>query len=371
MKGWKINIIVLLLACGFAFGCDTKPSFVVASFEVDQTSWDSLFVRVDFASVNRLSVATPVIPETRVYTVFGSNFDTLYVGDQPSIPIPDRQLEHREALRVEVCAHFEGQSACDQRIVYASPKKVGADYVVDFPLDPPAFQKGFIELASTLYRQIYGTEDWELIRKPSGKPLSVVVYGEGAPTDYVRIPINRSETTFDLSRFEGYRNVRYQIQSALMDADSAVVFFELHAETGSQSPLVASERFVLRSKSEEERYGEVQQLVELAGAQILDMVEGRFGSQRAYVFINEWRYEALQKQYSAEFELHWQGAFRSRWSDLSGQLLIRADGTEGTFMYLRGSENAEDVWLDKVKQNIIELEPLFDQTDLNTNRKRN
>lgn len=360
MAGKRSIIPLIVLLCGSILGCGSNPSFLVDTFEIRQNSWDSLFVEAQFVQKNRLSATNRVIPETRVYTVFNANFDTLYVGDQASIPIPDKTLGDREALRVEVCARFKMQSACDQRIVYASPKKVYADYAVDFPLDLLVFEKGFIEMASSLYRQIYDTEEWELIRKPSGKPLSVVVYGEGSPSDNVRIPINRSETNFDLKRFEGYRDLRYQIQSALMDSDSSVVFFDLQAEIGGDLALVSSQRIVLRSKSEEERFGEVRELVERASGQILNKVEGRFGSKRAYVFINEWRYEALQKQYFAEFELHWQGAFRSRWSDLSGQLVIRADGSEGTFMYLRGSESAEDVWMEKVRQTVVELEPLYD-----------
>ena len=365
-------------------GCSSRPDFAVDTFDVEQSSWDSLFVRATFKQQSSLSASTSVAPDVIVYTVFDARFDTLYVGDDGDIAIPDRRLLDRERLLIEVCGFYQGSSACEQRVLSASPKKVMADYEVIFPAEnqvpaeSQSFEKGEVELATKLYRQVFDASEWEEIRKPSGKELSILAYVEGSPEDGVRIPISRSRTSFVLSRYDGNRDFRYHIQSSLMDADSAVVLFDLYALTSSTPVLVDQQRIVLRSKSTEERSSEVRELVEQAAAQILERVSSRLGSRRAYVFINDWSFEAIDKAYKTEFELHWQDAFQGEWADMSGQLYVKSDGSDGSFRFLRGSERAESRWDDRIGVSTIELEAFYpnpttepDESSRRNSRRRN
>lgn len=345
--------------------CSSQPDFTVDSFEVEQSGWDSLSVKATFKHSSSLSSATSVAPDVIVYTIFDAKFDTIYVGDDGHIAIPDKRMLDRERLLIEVCGFYQGSSACEQRVLSASPKKVMAEYEVIFPTgdqapsESQAYEKGEVELATTLFRQVFDSSEWEEIRKPSGKELSILAYVEDAPEDRVRIPISRSRTSFVLSRYDGNRDFRYHIQSALMDADSAVVMFDLYALSSTTPVLVTQQRIVLRSKSTEERSYEVRELVEQAAAQILERVASRFGSRRAYVFINEWSFEALEKAYKTEFELHWQDAFQGEWADMSGQLYVKSDGSDGSFRFLRGSERAESRWDDRIGVSTIELEAFY------------
>ena len=339
--------------------CSSQPSFVVQSFELQQTSWDSLSISAQFQFQPILGAKSTVSPDVVVYTLFNPQFDTLYVGDGSRIALPDKRLSDREKILVEVCGVYQNLSACEQKVVSASPKRVVAEYSVLFPLDAPLNDKGEIELTSALQRQKFESDDWEEIRRPSGKELSVRVYVEKAPDDHVLIPISRSNSTFSLDRYDGHRDLRYQIQSSIMDSDSAVVTFDLYAAGLAEPSLVGQERIVLRSKSVEERTSEVNELVDRAGAEILSKVSSRLGSRRAYLFVLDWSFESLNRTYLAEFELHWQDAFRGEWSDLTGRLRVRADGTEGTFHFLRGSEIAEERWNDRVQSEYLDLTPLF------------
>jgi len=363
-KQYSLGLVgAAIVLMGSLSACADRPEFVVSSFELSQSSWDSLHISTVFAHQPRLSASATVAPDVVMYTVFDANFDTLYVGDDGAISLPDKEMGDRERILIEVCGFFQDASACEQKIISASPKKVEADYAVEFPTDAPIYQKGNVELATTLHRQVFNSDGWEQIRKPSGKELSILVYVERAPDDHVRIPISRSRTSFSLNRYDGYKDLRYHIQSSLMDADSAIVMFDLYAVSSAQPALVHQERFVLRAKTEEERTMEVRGLVERSGGQILEKVTGRFGSKRAYVFINEWSFEPLNKAYVAEYELHWQDAFRQEWSDLSGRLYVRSDGTEGSFLFLRGSERAELAWSDGISTESLLLDPLFPERD--------
>lgn len=340
-------------------GCSNRPSFTVASLEFEQTSWDSVQVVSRFQFQTAYGRASSVSPDIVSYTLFNAEFDTLYVGDESHIALPDMDLSDREKVLVEVCGRYQQLTACEQKVISASPKRVIAEFEVLFPLDAPANDRGEVELASELQRQKFGQEDWEQIRKPSGKDLSIRVYVEQAPDDHVLIPITRSSSPFSLDRFDGHRDLRYRIQSSIMDVDSAVVMFDLFALEMSEAIPVAQKRIVIRSKSVEERTSEVNELVDRAGTKVLAELSGQEGSRRAYLFILDWTYEGINRTYLAEFEIHWQDGFRGEWFDLTGKLRVRADGTEGTFQFLRGSEAAEAKWRDRVETDYLDLEPLF------------
>lgn len=342
-----------------AGGCSNRSSFTVESLEFQQTSWDSVQVVTQFQIQPSIGSATRVSPDIVTYTLFTAEFDTLYVGDESRIALPDIDLSDRENVLVEVCGRYQQLTACEQEVISASPKRVVAEYEVLFPLDAPTNEKGEVELTSELQRQIFGQDDWEQIRKPSGKDLSVRVYVEQAPGDHVLIPITASSSTFSLGQFDGHRDLRYRIQSSIMDVDSAIVMFDLFAAGVSETGLVAQKRIVLRSKSVEERNSEANELADRAGAKVLAKLSSQMGPRRAYLFMLDWTYEGINRTYLAEFELHWQDALGGEWSDLTGKLRVRADGTEGTFQFLRGSEAAQAKWRDRVETDYLDLEPLF------------
>ncbi len=352
---------IWIAACivAMASACDNADDFYIESLDVALSSWDSVRVEATFASDPGFGAGARVYPDVVTYTIFNSSYDTLFVGDSSAIQISDKDLGDQERLLIEVCGFFEKRSACDQKTYTTSPKRVQAEYSVEFPADSSAYNRGRVRASVTIERQRFGEETWERIRPSSRKELFVIAYVVENKAASVRIPIGRSNNRFVLSRYAGYRDFRFNIQSAIMDADSAAIQFDLYARLSRNPTLVATEQIVLRNKTERERMSEVSLLVERTGSQILRSVSGIFGVRRAYVFINEWSYEALDKAYKAEFELHWQDSFRGEWSDMTGELYVRSDGTLGTFSMIRASERAERRWNSRVGEQSLDLDPLF------------
>lgn len=342
-----------------ASACDNADEFYVESLDVFLSSWDSVRVEATFMSNPGLGAGTRVFPDVVTYTIFNSSYDTLFVGDSGAIQISDKDLGDQEKLLIEVCGFFGKRSACDQKTYTTSPKRVQAEYSVEFPADSSAYNRGRVRASVTIERQRFGEEVWEQIRPSSRKELFVIAYVGENKSASVRIPIGRSNNRFVLSRYAGYRDFRYNIQSAIMDADSAAIQFDLYVRLSRNPTLVATEQIVLRNKTERERMSEVSLLVERTGSQILKSVSGIFGVRRAYVFINKWSYESLDRAYKAEFELHWQDSFRGEWSDMTGELHVRSDGTLGTFSMIRASERAERRWNSRVGGKTFDLDPLF------------
>jgi len=108
----------------------------------------------------------------------------------------------------------------------------------------------------------------------------------------------------------------------------------------------------------------MEALVERAGGQVLDALEGFFGIRRAYVFINDWSYTSLDRLYRAEFELHWQAGLRGSWSDLTGEMQVRSDGELGTVTLIRASERAEENWEQRIGQTVFELDHLYPEQQI-------
>jgi len=94
------------------------------------------------------------------------------------------------------------------------------------------------------------------------------------------------------------------------------------------------------------------------GNRILDELKGFFGIRTAYVFINDWSYQPLDKTYSAEIELHWKSGFRGEWFDMIGRLGVKADGTAGQYEWLQGSSSAERRWFSRTDSTVLFLDSL-------------
>ncbi len=359
MKTSSITATLPFVLLFMLTACNDASQFYVDNLEVQRSGWDSLYVSSGFVSDPRLGIGASVYPDVVAYTVFDAAYDTLYSGDSGLISLSDRDLADEERLLVEVCGYFGERTACDQRAFSSSPKRAIADYEVEYPIDSTGYERGYILTDVRFERQVFNSDDWESFRPSSRKEVFVEVYEESAANSALRIPVPRSNMRFIMSRYAGYRDLRFNIQSAMMDSDSAAVHFDLYVRMGKDPERLSSETVVLRQKTERERQSEVRLLVERTGSQVLKEVSGFFGVRRAFVFVNDWSYEALDRAYKAEFEIHWQDSFRGEWSDMTGEVHVRADGTLGTYTMTRASERAEERWMSRMGTSTLELDPLF------------
>jgi hypothetical protein len=357
-----VRAAALLLVLGIAgLGCGKQAELRMADMRVDRVGWDSLDVTVRFRQASLLSGGQDVVPDLVTVTLFDEAYDTLYTGPQGRFAVFDENLGNAERLMLEVCGYQASAVACGQEVLSASPKRALAVWDLEFPQDSSRaeYDRAYIESRVDLERQVYGSDTWQRFEPTNRKEMYVEASVEGSPDARVRVPLVRRDQRLILSRYSGYRDFRFAIQSSMLDADSAVVHFDLFVRLSRSAVPVGTKTVVLRQKSASEREDEMQQLVERAGGQVLDAIEGFFGIRRAYVFINNWTYTPLERRYEAEFELHWQDGLRGAWSDLTGQLQVRSDGELGSFTLLRASERAQERWNQRVGQAFFELEPLF------------
>ena len=359
----RVVLSVISFLPFFFLACTNSPEFVVNRIDVRQLNWDTVTVHYSFEERASIGSTKSVVPDEVRTTIFSASYDTLYHGSEEVISIPDVDLGDGEAILVEVCGVYESRHACEQRTVTVSPKKMEPTTELKFP-ESEAFDRGSFRLDYQLYRQVFDSEEWESIRRRVRPETFLLAYLDASPGDAVKIPVRRARNRFNLSRYAKYRDFRYQIKSQLMDADSASVSFDLFVRLAAEPTRIASDHVVLRAKSPEERRAELHELVELAGSQILDRLKGFLGLRRAYVFVNEWSYQPLDKVYTAEIELHWQGGLLREWFDMIGQLTVRANGTAAQYEWIQGSTSAAKRWVSRMDSTTAVLENLRPNAEL-------
>ncbi len=341
-------------------GCGSPDRFAVEDLAVERIGWDTLDVAARFTEAGRVRGISDVIPDLINVTLFDESYDTLYTGPLGRFALYDENLGNAERLLLEVCGYLGTRMACQQQSLMASPKRAQAEFEITFPFqDTTSYERVLVESRVLLERQVHDGEGWERFEPSGRREIFVDAWVDGAETSHMRLPVSRREQRFILTRYAGYRDFRYAIQSSMLDVDSAAVHFDLYVRLSNEAMPVESREVVLRAKSSGEREAEMQTLVERAGGQVLDALEGVFGVRRAYVFINDWSYTALDRLYRAEFELHWQSGFRGSWSDLTGEMQVRSDGELGTFTLIRASERAQERWDQRLDSPVLELDHLF------------
>jgi hypothetical protein len=363
----KFNRTILIKTFAVAFGlfvagisltaCNRGPDFHVSGVDLYQTSWDTISVSLTFEESDALGKRISVVPESMWVSVFGAEYDTLYTGPGSVIGIPDIELGDQEEILIEGCGLLRSRRACEQKSVFASPKRMEATSSISFP-ENDAFDRGTYRFDYELYRKNFNRETWSRIR-PSQQPATFVkAFVNGFAADALEIPVRRSRNRFVVTRFDKYRDFRFNINSRLMDTDSAQVHFELYALLSDEPVRASVDTIIVRARSQQERLADLALLVELAGGDILTRLKGFFGLRRAYVFINDWSYQALTKMYTAEIEMHWQSSFQSEWFDMIGTLQIKSDGTRGQYEWLQGSQTAERRWFSEMEGATIRFDSL-------------
>lgn len=360
-----VRLVMLSAILLISSGCGTPDRFSVRDLRVVREGWDTLDVSARFVENRPMTAMTDVVPDLVTVTLFDEVYDTLYAGPLGRIAVYDENLGDEERLLLEVCGYLGTHQSCNQHALAASPKRARAEYDVTFPQDSTnGYERAFVESRVLLERQIHGEDGWERFEPSGPKELYIDAWISGHPDSGLKLPVVRRGQRFILPRYAGYRDFRYAIQSSMLDADSAAVNFDLFVRLSREAMPVASEQIVLRAKSESEREDEMRVLVERAGGQVLEAMDSFFGVRRAYVFINDWSYTALDRVYRAEFELHWQSGFRGSWSDLSGEMQVRSDGELGTFTLIRASKRAGERWEQRIGQPVLELDHLFPENEI-------
>lgn len=358
--GSLISVWTALLSGSMLFGaCDGRFARIEArEVRVERSSWDTLSVQATFIRDPFIGTAQPIPADSLRVTVFRADYDTLYHGTPGTIFVADEQLFSDERLLVEVCGAWQRRTACDQVGIRASHKRAQLQSQVDFPLASGEFGIARYRFEWQRERQGYADSVWSTLPTRVTPDARLRVYVPGASSAVVEVPVQPGTHRLDMRRRPGFRDFRYDIQSALLDKDSTVVFFDLYGRIAPQRTLLARDSVMVRARTLQERKEELVWLVEQAGNVLLEELQGRLAFRRAFVFINEWSYASLERTYDAEVELQWQDGFRQQWSDVTLRLSVRFDGSRGVARLVRASSRAHDKWFSAWPDSTVFLEAL-------------
>ncbi|MBO6576322.1 MAG: hypothetical protein JJ896_16545 [Rhodothermales bacterium] len=323
------------------------------SLQVERPSWDSLLVVLHFDEPARMT-AVPQRPRFVQVTLFDAGYDTLYTGQDSVVFVPDGSLGPNEPVLVEACGVFETGQVCEQRAIHASPKRIQSDLEIDFPVDE-TMARGRYRLKPRIQRARFGTSDWENLDDPIPNRLEARVRVLETEDAGMTVPMEVGGGRFDLRRADGYRDFRFYLLSAFRQYGRAEVEFQLQT-TYQNGPLtVASTVLTLSRKTEEEQVADVSALAEAAGERVLEQVTGGRSTRRAYVFVNDWEYDAGTGRYMAEVELHWRFSRRGDWYELVGRLEADDTGRNARYTFVKANNDADRRWRAEIDGRVIEL----------------
>ena len=327
-----------------AAGCGGND-FVASDLSIDRTNWDSLIVRVGFVHERAFGDPTPARPDSFEVRLFNAAFDTLFVGHDSLVIVPDARLGDRERVLVETCGFFGRRASCGQLGFETSRKRVTVQSEMEYP-ENGDYDLGKYRFSYDAQRLQFGADSiWETIALPSTveKRLSVRVLGERG--DPIELPLRTDRGRFKLTNLRNNADFRRNLLAQLLDADEATVRFELFSTAFAiESPIWVSDA-VVEAKTPQTRELEAGFFVEEAGSQLLDLLRTFPVGPNVYLFMNSWEFDRDEERYLVDFSLSWQSSFlRSRWFELAATLDVREDGSEPTVRLVDGNERGTRRW---------------------------
>jgi hypothetical protein len=317
---------------------------------VTQVSWDTLEVAVPpHEAVHAIDV-----------TVFDAAHDTLYVGPPARIGIPDAALGNAEPLLVEVCAAMAQRLVCEQKGLWASPKRVVSlenDWALPNVHDPA---RGRYALRLAVERRRFKDDTFERIDAGAAVQAHVVATVDEHPDTGVHLPLTGTTGVVDLTGRPGYRDFAFHLRSAHVDGRPAAVTYAVYARLHDDPPVrVATHTHYVTPPTQAEQAFHVKWFVEQAGAQLLQVLDER-GRYHGDVFVDDWRFQPGLRRYTVEMEVRWYRPGR-RWRGelLQGTLHVRQDGTQPRFELTQGNRRALRLWQRQELASVLPLERFY------------
>lgn len=344
----RLVVCTLLVAAFAATGCREQ---VTSRLTVERVGWDTLRVAADFAREGGLGESEALADDGLEVRVFDADYDTLYAGGGPLVPIPDARLGDREAILVEACLPVDGARVCEQEAVTASPKRVQATVDVAFPQGSD-YRRGGYTLDLAVERARFDGTGWERIEAPPSLETYLLASVPGADRSGgdvpLRVPVAPGEGRFDLGRLPGHDDFDYHLRSRLHDAQAAEVRFELHGGLGRETGRLAVASTRVEEKTRADRAADLAVLVEQAAGALVDRL-GVF--DRARVYVDDWSFDEILNAYTTEIEVVGRsGGFFDRFGRerLRGTLRVREDGTRAVFTLEEATREVESAWRDTI-----------------------
>ena len=348
-----VAIVALLVLTG----CGASSSVGVAEFEVERLSWDSLRVEIAFARHFVIGSDQPVQPDELQFRLFDADYNALYEGAGPIVPVPDSRLGSEERLVVEACGTIEGVSICEQRMIETSPKRILFADDLTYPFHGQ-YERGAFDFAFRMERKVFDSDAWEPLPDAEVKDAYLVATVDGKPETSIRVSLDAARGRFDLSQHENFPEFEFRMIRGLKNGDAVPVRLELFAGLSGNAQRLASLERIVREKSREERESEMEEYVRLAVERLLEAFEP-YDFARAWV--RDWRFDPETRQYDVHVKVAWDGRHMDR-GELDGNLLIGEDGSNAVFERDDLNRTARRLWRrhigqDRVMLGYLELEP--------------
>jgi len=353
-----MRTVATILLAAVLTGCGLRHEYLPSDLEIERNGWDTLTVEVGFVEKTLFGDPTPAFADSLVVRLFSATFDTLYVGQDSLIVVPDRRLGDRERTLVEACGFFGRQVVCSQQRVEASPKRLVVESKIEYP-EEDDYDIGTYEFAYAAERKAFDSDDWHPIEmaKGSASRLAVRVLGEEGVS--LEVPLRSDRGKFQLTNLPNNADYRRDLLAQLLDADEATIRFELYSTAFNLKGPVWVGDAVVESKTEETRELEAGYFVEEAGSRMLDLLRTFPVGPNVYLFMDNWSFDREAREYTITFSLSWQSSFlRSRWFELSALLHVVEDGTSPTVRLLRANERGERRWEQRFDGPEVTLDPL-------------
>ncbi len=349
-------ILTAILTAGVLAGCGTRPEYSASEVSFDRRGWDSLEVGVQFVRLRAFGDPVAASPDSFEVRVFSASFDTLFVGHDSLVVVPDARLDDRERALIEACGYFGRRVACGQQGFEASPKRIIVEDDLEYPEDGD-YDLGRYSFGYSARRQVFGDSTWEQIRMPDEirNHLAVRVVGErGEP---IEVALDGRRGRFKLTNLRHNADFRRDLLAQLLDADEATVRFELYTSAFSIADPIWVKDAIVESKTEQTRELEAGYFVEEAGSRLLDLLRTFPVGPNIYLFMDNWTYDREERRYQIDFSLSWQSSFlRSRWFELSATLDVSESGADPVVRLTSGNERGVRRWEQRFDSREVELE---------------
>ena len=347
MKAFIVSSFLLLIGCG------AREEIVISKLSLAHRGWDTLSVSVDFASKTAIGGGRPFFDVEKSIVAFNASYDTLYVGSDSVFSLPDADLGNKEQLLVEVCGDVKQLRVCEQVITTASPKRILLEPDITYPLRKKDFE-GQYRLPFEVERM--ENEQWVPIKPSNSIEGHLKAYVEGREEDAILLPFSEQRGVFNLARSSNYKDFKFYLDAALINADSANVIFDVYVDMDGVSDAVASLSRGIQVKSEQEHKQDVALYVERAADRLVDILSPFLRKKTNTVYIDKWVHNKFKKMYNVEMEVEWRGTLFNRSTyRVKGVLEAYEDGDRATFKYVDGNRRGRQRWNARVGRERVEL----------------
>ncbi|MEI6311843.1 MAG: hypothetical protein WCP57_06265 [Bacteroidota bacterium] len=227
MKAYKLHKILIALTLTtltfsftslFAFA---KADYIVRDFSLGRKSWEEF--KVTYTIQNTTSGNTDIKPTEYKIEMLGEDGTILKTfHNKNEFTIDDKNLGSGEKLTFKLSIFIKGNIFTAEQSAYASQKSVVLDNNVNLPLENH-ISVGDVKIACKLMRTKYNNVDkWETIGTFNDVAVSLFI-SNGNVNDYVEVPLNTKNTSFDLAQYKYYDDLKMQMERDLRKQNTALI----------------------------------------------------------------------------------------------------------------------------------------------------